>query len=118
MRHHSHFRALSAEKLIYAGRKIGKKHLVLKGKQEIFFSLPGDCHLLYLVKEAERQNARAVELIKVIEFLSSKSKEEKSLLIKALIMAGKLETAFEKAKHGLAIGWSFGNRAAAGLCRI
>ena len=49
----------------------------------------------------------------MLEFLSTKASEEKTLLVKALLMAGRIEMAFEKAKRTQALGWSYGDSAGA-----
>ena len=110
-----HFRALASHHLLHAGEKLNRKDLVLKGKRELFYSLPADDHLLRLMEEAEKQGVRAPELEKSVEVLSAREREEKTLLVKALLMAGRIESAFEKAKSSKALGWSYGENSAAVL---
>ena len=112
---HGHFRAQTAEHLIRAGEMTNRGDLILRGKRELFYSLPDDTHLLLLTKESERHEMRASELEKAVEFLSANDKEEKTLLVKALLMAGRVGTAFEKAKRSQALGWSYGDNAGAVL---
>lgn len=81
----------------------------------MFFSLPRDSHLLWLIEEADRQNLRYAELERALDFISSKEKNEKSLLVKMLLMAGRIDTAFEKGGKIRALGWSYGERAGAVL---
>ncbi len=112
---HGHFRAQTAEQLMHAGEMMNRRDLVLQGKRELFCSLPDETHLLHLIKESERQKMRTSELEKALEFLSARDKEENTLLVKALLVAGRVDTAFEKAKRSRALGWSYRDNAGAVL---
>jgi hypothetical protein len=109
------YRVLIAEKLVEAGVKIGRPELVLKGKRETFLALPGESHLLRLIEEADRQNLRNEELEGALTFLSQKKKTEETLLVKMLLMTGRMAAAFELAGDIRALGWSSGESAGAVL---
>ena len=53
--------------------------------------------------------------IEALEFISPKEKNQKPLLVEILLMAGRIDTAFEKAGGIRALGWSYGERAGAVL---
>lgn len=53
--------------------------------------------------------------IEALEFISPKEKNQKPLLVEMLLMAGRIDTAFEKAGEIRALGWSYGERAGAVL---
>jgi len=109
------FRALIAEKLLDAGAEISRPDLVLKGRREVFCSVPGEAPLLQLIEEAERQNLRDAELEQALEFVCSRENIEKTLLVKLLLMTGRIEAAFDKARKIRALGWSYGEGAGAML---
>ncbi len=111
----NNLRAQAAKKLVSAGGMLNKWVLVLKGKREVFYSLPGDSHLLVLLEEAQKHDERSKEITGVLDHLYRKEKEKRSLLVKALLMAGRLGEAFEKAKRSKALGWSYGENEGAVL---
>ena len=76
------------------------------------FSIPSDSHLLSLMEEADRQTLRDTELAKALEHVSSKQENKKALLVKMLLMAGKIDAAFTAAGKTRALGWSYGESAA------
>jgi hypothetical protein len=112
---HGSFRALIAERLVEAAKKIDRADLLLTGRRETFFSVPSDSHLLWLIEEANRQNLRGAELEKALEFVSSKQQEKATLLVKVLLMTGRVDGAFETARAVHALGWSYGESAGAVL---
>lgn len=109
------YRALVAEKLVEAGAKINRPELVLKGKRETFLALPEESHLLRLIEEADRQNLKDEELEGALAFISSKKKTEETLLVKLLLMTGRMAAAFDQARDIRALGWSYGESAGAVL---
>lgn len=106
-------RAQAAEKLTAAGGAAGREDWILQGKREAFFSLPDEPRLLVLLEEARKQDARARELAGALDHLLRQEKEnreggDRTLLIKALLMAGRLGEAFERGSRSRAVGWSYG----------
>lgn len=97
--------------LARAGKKLGDQGAVLDGCRERFRSQPGEGSLLDLVAEAERQQVRGKELAEVCSFLSGHKSghDEKVLLVKALLMAGRLAEAFALCERNKPVGWSYGN---------
>ena len=83
--------------------------MLLKGKREKFFSNPGDSTLLGWLHEASRQNLFSKELDAVLAFWGRQEAmdhSKKSLYIKSLLMAGRLDEAYHMVKgHGY-VGWS------------
>jgi hypothetical protein len=109
---HSPFRERIAEGLTEAGVKTHRPELVLTGRREAFFSLPGESRLLLLLEETGRQEQRAEELQKALSFLrSSRPPDGTPLHVKMLLMAGRLREAFDTARDEPALGWSYGQSA-------
>ena len=108
------FRERVAEFMIDAAEKLNDAKRLLLGKRERFFSYTSDQNLLNLVKEAVKQDARHKELGKVINhFKSSKTMDDdqKSLYVKALLVAGHLHDAFDMSKKEKSVGWSYHSNA-------
>ncbi len=106
------FREKAARVLVAAGSAIGDRGVVLEGKRESFFSCPSEEYLLDLVAEASGQNHRAQELDQAITCMENrKSLHSKAdpLLVKALLMAGRLEDAFQRVRSEKGLGWSGGS---------
>lgn len=110
---HGYFRVQIAERLVEAGGKINRPDRVLTGLWEVFCSLPGEKALLRLLEEAERQNRRAEELERALDFVRSLPADHPSLLAKILLMVGKVREAFESNRDTPALGWSFSQNAGA-----
>ena len=103
-----------AQDLVDAAAAAGDAPKLLDGRRERFFAAPDGHSLLAWTAEAARQEVRAYELDKAIHFLlSSKTRNpgEESLLVKCLLMAGRLEDAFQRVKSEKGVGWSFKNNA-------
>ncbi|OQX20648.1 MAG: hypothetical protein BWK76_00320 [Desulfobulbaceae bacterium A2] len=100
--------------LLTAGQRLGDACLVLDGKREQFMANICDANLLALVNEADRQGRRLEELASVCVMLSSLLKKEakdstRFLLVKALLMAGELESAFLLFQGARGVALSLGN---------
>ncbi|MCF8108445.1 MAG: hypothetical protein K9J81_05580 [Desulfohalobiaceae bacterium] len=97
--------------LIEAARFSNRQDVLLKGKREQFFSNPKDSTLLGWLNEASRQKLFSEELDAVLAFWGRQEAlddSKKSLYIKSLLMAGRLDEAYQLVKgHGY-VGWSFG----------
>ena len=105
------FRAQAAGMLIKAGEALNNGNLILKGKRERFYSIPEDRYLINLIKEAEKNGKRNSELEKATNVLKTQ-KEHNALLVKSLLMAGRLSDAFAKTKDSKPFGWSYGDNVA------
>jgi hypothetical protein len=94
--------------LISAARHLGDDTTTLTGFRERFRSMPSDGTLLDLLTEANQQQVRAQELEKVCVFCTKTEPEygEQLLLVKALLMAGKINQAFALCKQDKIFGWS------------
>jgi hypothetical protein len=101
----SDYRASVADSLILAGKNQDDLPLVLKGKQEKFFSHPDDSTLLHWINEAETQEARTGALKQASKFLYKK-RQLSSLYIKVSLMAGEIDKAFVRVSKVKAFGWS------------
>jgi hypothetical protein len=107
----SGFREQAAGYLVKAATELGDANAVLRGKRERFLSAPDERNLIGHLEEAEKQDVRTRELEAA---LASRPQIEASqgglgdLYIKMLLMAGKLDDAFNLGKDGASIGWSFG----------
>ncbi|WP_457552627.1 hypothetical protein [Desulfobacula sp.] len=100
-----------SELLIEVGELSGTRAYVLEGKREKFFSNLCDNNLLALQNEAVVQDKRDEELESVLVFfVNQKGMEDKgkSLYLKSLLMAGRLDDAFVMVKQSESIGWSYG----------
>lgn len=97
--------------LIEAGELSGSRVDVLEGKREKFFSNPCDENLLGLQNEAVKQDKRDEELESVLTFFAKQKGMDdngKSLYLKSLLMAGRLDDAFVMVQQSKSIGWSYG----------
>lgn len=103
-----------AEFMIMAGKNLNDNGVILQGHREFFRSVPDNSTLLELVGEAGRQQLRQQELEGAVTFLREQSEEmeDRPLLVKALLMAGKFQQGFELCQNDKGIGWS---REATGL---
>jgi hypothetical protein len=104
------FRERVAEFMIDAAVILNDAKQLLLGKRERFFSYTSDQNLLDFVNEAIKQNVRDEELNRVVHFFkSSKSMDDdqKTLYVKALLMAGQLDAAFAMAQKEKSVGWSY-----------
>ena len=96
----------------HAGEKLENGDLVLEGKREAFFSIPSHSSLIQLVKEAEKHNKRESELSKAIDHLSAAARSDspdKFLLVKTLLMTGRIKDSFSFAGDADKVGWSYQN---------
>ncbi|MDA3897963.1 MAG: hypothetical protein PF482_17660 [Desulfobacteraceae bacterium] len=96
--------------LIEAGELLDNPEYVLEGIREKLFSKPCDDNLLGLQKEAIKQNKRG-ELETVLSFFAKQqgmNDDGKSLYLKGLLMAGRLDDAFLMVKKSKSLGWSYG----------
>lgn len=108
------FRERVAKFIIDAAENQNDTKTLLRGRRESFFSRMSDQNLLDLVDEAIRQDARDRELDVVINhFKSHKSMDgdQKTLYIKILLMAGRLDTAFTISRKEKSVGWSYQSNA-------
>ena len=106
------FREQAAEYLVTAAMNLGEANFVLQGKRERFLSAPGEKNLLELLREAESQNLRSQELDAVLahkEAIKGLGGGRGGLLLKVLLMAGRLDEAFNEGKNEKTVGWSFGS---------
>ncbi|MGM0540354.1 MAG: hypothetical protein ACQERT_14285 [Thermodesulfobacteriota bacterium] len=100
--------------LIDAGKTLGDSDYVLKGFRQKFFSRPCDRNLLALLNEARQHNKYELELSAVVNFWAKQDEmreKNTSLYVKSLLLAGKLDDAFELVKTEKSIGWSYGSNA-------
>lgn len=103
-----------AQVLMDAAAAAGDAPRLLVGRRERFFADPGDSSLLAWTAEAARQEVRSDELDKAIHFLlsrKSRNPDEEGLLVKCLLMAGRLEDAFQRVKSEKSMGWSYSGNA-------
>lgn len=108
------FRERVAEFIIDAAGELNDAKQLLLGKRERFFSFTSDQNLIHLVSEAVEQNTREKELGKVINYFKSRKKldgDQKILYVKTLLMAGRLQDAFDMAKKEKSVGWSYHSHA-------
>ncbi|MGM0599837.1 MAG: hypothetical protein ACQETH_08495 [Candidatus Rifleibacteriota bacterium] len=104
-------REKACDLLIDAGLLLNKKKITLEGKREKFFSYPCDKNLLEIQNEAVVQKVRDKELETLLFYFKRLRKRDgnlKSLHLKVLLMAGKVEEAFLLAKDQSFVGWSYG----------
>jgi hypothetical protein len=103
-----------AQDLTDAAEAAGDASRLLEGRRERFFADPDAPSLLAWTAEAARQEVRSEELDKAIHFLlSSKLRihDKEDLLVKCLLMDGRLEDAFQRVKSEKGVGWSYGSSA-------
>jgi hypothetical protein len=103
-----HERARVAVLLRKTAEKQNDSQLMLVARREEFFSYPEDASLCRLLKEVGKEKWQQ-ELTGVIRYLDTlKGKDiPPGLRIKVLLMAGRLDEAFEEGSRGKAIGWSY-----------
>ena len=96
---------------IRAGKKLQQADVVLEGYRERFKSQPSEGSLLDLVAEADRQQVRERELAEIRSFLAGcqDGGSESVLLVKTLLMAGKVDEAFAMCEGNKPVGWSVGS---------
>lgn len=99
------YRAEIADFLMLAAQATNDFPLILKGKQEHFLSVPTDRSLLNWINEAEFQQQKTEALQQVLHFLPEK-KGKSSLYVKASLMAGEIDKAFERVKDAKPVSWS------------
>jgi hypothetical protein len=105
------FREQTARYLTRAATELGKPEYVLLGKRERFLSVPRERNLIALLDEAEKQNVRSRELDAVLASIKDIKKNQmasEDLLVKMLLMAGRVREAFEEGHLERSIGWSYG----------
>jgi hypothetical protein len=105
------FREQAAEYLTKAAVELGLSEQALRGKRERFLSLPTEGNLLGLLDEAERQGLRLQELNAVLEHPEEIKRGESlqnDLYIKMLLIAGRLQEAFNEGQGETSLGWSYG----------
>jgi len=108
------FRERVSEFIIDAAGKLNDTKVLLMGRRERFFSKVNDQNLLDLVREAIKQDERDKEFGKVINHFKSQKTmngDQKTLYVKALLMAGQLHDAFDMAKKEKSVGWSYHSNA-------
>lgn len=97
--------------LIVAGKESGDMDNVLEGKQEKFISHPCDENLLDLHNTAVKQDKKNESLAKILAYFTEQegmSDDKTSLQLRALLMAGQLDDAWDKVKDSKSLGWSYG----------
>lgn len=107
----SGFREQAADSLVKAGSELGDAKAVLEGKRERFLTSPREIHLVALLEEATKQGVRSEELDAALTHTWQNKKgwgEEDSLCLKMLLMAGRIDEAFNMAKEEASVGWSSG----------
>lgn len=105
-------RAQVARQLHEAGRTKKDTSLQLEAKREEFLSSPTDRVLRELLEHAEELGERDKELKGVLRYLNEhRSKSNARLRVKALLVAGQLDAAYEIASKGQGVGWSYGDSA-------
>lgn len=107
----SGFREQAAEYLVKAGIERGDAKVVLQGKRERFLSAPDERNMIGLLEEAEKQDVRSRELDTLLAFreqIEASPGGRGDLYLKMLLMAGKLDEAFNRGKDEANIGWSYG----------
>ncbi len=95
--------------LAEAGRMTGDPAVVLGGHLEKFYSRPCDANLKAFLTEAAEQDQRGKSLAQVLDFYARQKeldRDEKSLYLKALLMAGHLDRAWKIVKGSKSLGWS------------
>ncbi len=107
-------REQAAACLARSADELGDLGTVLQGKRERFLSAPEEASLVEYLEEAEKQKVRARELEVLItlreQIAGQKGKSHfDGLFLKILLMAGKIEEAFQKEKNVASLGWSHGN---------
>ncbi len=105
------FREQATESLVKAAMVLGDKELLLLGKRERFLSVPKQTSLLELLQEAENQNLRSRELDVILAFKEGIKKSRDGhagLYLEILLMAGRIEDAFNEGKTEKGVGWSYG----------
>jgi hypothetical protein len=103
-----------AQVLMDAAAAAGDAPRLLEGRRERFFAAPDGRSLLAWTAEAARQEVRSDELEKAIHFLlsrKSRNPDQEGLLVKCLLMLGRLEDAFQRVKSEKGVGWSYGSSA-------
>ena len=105
------YRERVSEFLIDAASALRDASHMLMGKRERFYSRVCDQNLKELLAEAIAQNAREKELETVLRFLDGleKTGQPDAFRVRLLIMAGRLNEAFNRVKRERGIGWSTGN---------
>ncbi len=105
------FREQAAGYLVTAAKLLGDEKLVLHGRRECFLSAPNENNLLRLLDEAEKQGVRSNELNAILAFkdeIKACGGSHGHLYIKVLLMAGRLDEAFDEAKNEESVGWAYG----------
>jgi hypothetical protein len=108
------FREQAAGCLTKAASELGDAKTVLQGKRECFLSAPNESNLISLLDESERQGARLQELEAILAqpgVFRDDQVSQRSLRIKILLMAGKLDEAFREGEDAPGLGWSHGKAA-------
>lgn len=104
-------REQAARFLITAALALKDDALLLGGRRERFCSMPKARNLLPLLAEAARQQLREQELAAAITILMERKSEsaftERSLAVKALLMAGRLAEAQAVVAKAKPVGWSY-----------
>jgi hypothetical protein len=97
--------------LIETGKLSNAMDQVLEGEREKFFSHPCDENLLDLLNEAVKQDKKNETLAYALSFFSKQKgmdNDGKSLHLKCLLMAGRLDAALAMVKKSKSLGWSYG----------
>ncbi len=96
--------------LAEAGRMTGDPAVVLGGHREKFYSHPCDANLKAFLTEAAQQDQREKSLAQILDFYGRQKeldRDKKSLYLKALLMAGHLDSAWKIVKGSKSLGWSY-----------
>ncbi len=97
--------------LAEAGRMTNDPTAVLGGHLEKFYSRACDANLKALLAEAVKQDQREKTLAQILSYYARQkelSDSDKSLYLKALLMAGHLGNAWKIVKGSKSLGWSYG----------
>ncbi|BCL62068.1 hypothetical protein DGMP_27610 [Desulfomarina profundi] len=106
--------------LVEAGRRGGDEDLVLPGRREAFVSSLNVLDLLHLVAEAERRNVRNEEIARAIDTIRTGCIRDhvRSLLARAFLMIGDLQSLAVLCKEEKVYGWSGGSPGALMFCAV
>ena len=104
-------REIACDHLIEAGKILGNVDCVLKGYRQKVFSNPTDQNLLALLNEAWSNNAYRIELNAILMYWSKQTDlqaKKKPLYIKSLLLAGKIDHAFDLVRGETSFSWFYG----------
>ncbi len=108
----SEFRVQVADALAAAAARQDRDDIALLARRERFLSSGRELDLVNLLQLAERRGQGESELESAVDFLQSHKESmlgAAELHVKALLMSGRLQTAWEEIRHEPGIGWSHGS---------